>query len=358
MIFRLNPGGEAADTLVKMYLNGTETMIRLSGSFLKNLLALTLALAKENKKVSGKIALGKMLKETRDLRTFSMTETQYKAFKKQAKKQGILFAAVRDKDGKDKLVDVILPATETDRANLLFSRILYDPNLGSQSPEPPRTEKKHWWQKIFHRQKKKERNPAPEQNPVPENPNPPLKGEEKERMPENPTKPEPEIRTEYQEIFQLEVFPEPEVLSFPAEVIPPALPAPQGLERSPEGKTVEILPEQWTHNEPPLRENAAAQPETVQKDAFPLQPGLPGTRDRSPSPGRSGDMKTTPEKPSVLKRLAGFRAQLDQKNASAPEKGKDTAKGKSPVKGSDSAAKKPSVPKKLSAGKVPKTPVR
>ena len=43
----MNPGGEAADTLVKMYLNGAETMIRLSGSFLKNLLALTMALAKE-----------------------------------------------------------------------------------------------------------------------------------------------------------------------------------------------------------------------------------------------------------------------------------------------------------------------
>ena len=38
-------GGEAADQMVRMLLSGTEVVIRLSGSALKNLLALTLALA-------------------------------------------------------------------------------------------------------------------------------------------------------------------------------------------------------------------------------------------------------------------------------------------------------------------------
>ena len=38
-------GGEAADQMVRMMLTGTEVVIRLSGSALKNLLALSLALA-------------------------------------------------------------------------------------------------------------------------------------------------------------------------------------------------------------------------------------------------------------------------------------------------------------------------
>ena len=66
-------GGEAADQMVRMLLSGTEVVIRLSGSALKNLLALTLALARNHKKLSGKVNLGKMLRETRDLRQFSMT---------------------------------------------------------------------------------------------------------------------------------------------------------------------------------------------------------------------------------------------------------------------------------------------
>ena len=66
-------GGEAADQLVRMMLSGTEVAVQLSGSALKNMLALTMALAKNNKVISGKVSLGKMLRVTRDLRQFPMT---------------------------------------------------------------------------------------------------------------------------------------------------------------------------------------------------------------------------------------------------------------------------------------------
>ena len=124
-------GGEAADQMVRMLLSGTEVVIRLSGSALKNLLALTLALARNHKKLSGKVNLGKMLRETRDLRQFSMTPEQYKEFQHRARKQKLLFATVRDRDGWGKLIDVILPVTELDRANQIFQRMLY------QEPDRP-----------------------------------------------------------------------------------------------------------------------------------------------------------------------------------------------------------------------------
>lgn len=89
-------GGEAADQMVRMLLSGTEVVIRLSGSALKNLLALTLALARNHKKLSGKVNLGKMLRETRDLRQFSMTPEQYKEFQHRARKQKLL---VRHRQG-------------------------------------------------------------------------------------------------------------------------------------------------------------------------------------------------------------------------------------------------------------------
>ena len=61
-------GGEAADQMVRMLLSGTEVVIRLSGSALKNLLALTWPLPGTIRSLSGKVNLGKMLRETRDLR--------------------------------------------------------------------------------------------------------------------------------------------------------------------------------------------------------------------------------------------------------------------------------------------------
>lgn len=120
-------GGEAADQLVRMLLSGTEVSVRLGGSALKNLLALTMALAKNNKTLSGKVNLGKMLRETRDLRQFPMTPEQYKQFARLAKKQKILFSAIHDRDDRGKLIDVILPVTELDRANMIFERLAYMP---------------------------------------------------------------------------------------------------------------------------------------------------------------------------------------------------------------------------------------
>lgn len=127
-------GGEAADQLVRMMLSGSEVAVRLSGSALKNLLALTMALAKNHKTISGKVNMAKMLRETRDVRRFAMSPEQYQAFKKRAGKQKILFSAIRDTDGHGKVVDVIMPVTEIDRANLIFERIQY---LGQPEQEPP-----------------------------------------------------------------------------------------------------------------------------------------------------------------------------------------------------------------------------
>lgn len=66
-----------------------------------------------------------------------MSPEQYQAFKKKAGKQKILFSAIRDTDGHGKVVDVIMPVTEIDRANMIFERIHY---LGrpEQVQQPPR----------------------------------------------------------------------------------------------------------------------------------------------------------------------------------------------------------------------------
>lgn len=127
-------GGEAADQMVRMMLSGTEVALRLGGSALKNLLALTMALARNDKALSGKVNMKKMLRETRDLRLFPMSPEQFKQFQKHAKKQKILFSAIKDRDGKGRVIDVVMPATELDRANQIFERMLYQ-GAARQAPE-------------------------------------------------------------------------------------------------------------------------------------------------------------------------------------------------------------------------------
>ena len=120
-----------------MMLSGSEVAVRLSGSALKNALALSMALAKNHKTISGKINLAKMLRETRNVRKFTMSPEQYQEFRKRAGKQKLLFSAIRDTDGHGKVVDVIMPVTEIDRANLIFGRIQYlgRPEQEQQGPQ-------------------------------------------------------------------------------------------------------------------------------------------------------------------------------------------------------------------------------
>ena len=130
-------GGEAADQLVRMLLSGGEVAVRLGGSAATNLRAMSLALAKNHKKISGKVRMGKMLQQTRDLRVFPMTQEEYREFRLKAREPKLLYAAIqnsRDSNGPNSMVDVVMPATEVERANLVFQKMMY------QQPEFPRKE--------------------------------------------------------------------------------------------------------------------------------------------------------------------------------------------------------------------------
>lgn len=163
-------GGEAADQLVRMMLASGEVAVRLSGSALKNVLALTLALARDHKKIYGKVNLGRMLRETRDLRQFPMTPEQYRQFHKLAKRQKLLYSSIRDRDGRGRLIDVILPVTELDRANQIFERMLYQEPARREEQAPQREREKPAQERAGALQERQE--PGKEQRQGEEAPGP------------------------------------------------------------------------------------------------------------------------------------------------------------------------------------------
>ena len=116
-------------------LTGTEITLRLTASAAKNLLALSVALAKQHKQISGKTQMKKILKDTRDIRVFPMTRAQYRAFQKKAKPFRLRYASIRDRDGGGQ-IDLVLPATELERANLVFEKMFYRQEDKASSKEP------------------------------------------------------------------------------------------------------------------------------------------------------------------------------------------------------------------------------
>ncbi len=79
---------------------------------------------------------------------------------KLAKKHKLLFSVIKDKDDKGKLIDVILPVTELERANAIFERILY-----TLPPEPERKPAKPLQQghEVFQPERQVQERQAPEQ---------------------------------------------------------------------------------------------------------------------------------------------------------------------------------------------------
>lgn len=274
-------GGEAADQMVRMMLSGTEVAVRLSGSALKNLLALTMALASNRKTLSGKVNMGKMLRETRDLRRFPMTPQQYKQFQKLAKKHKLLFSVIKDKDDKGKLMDVILPVTELDRANAIFERILY-----TLPPEPERKpvkplQKGH---EVFRERQAPERE-APEQVQVKRQEQP--RDKPRERQP-------PERRT-------------PVLKPQEAPVRPP----------QPQREVSQRSAEQGRQEAP-----------VAQRQGDKGKNGSRSERDShvikisSSIPKESGTTRGTSERPSIEARLQGYRGQGKKPSAPAKVKAK------------------------------------
>ena len=280
-------GGEAADQMVRMMLSGTEVMVRLSGSALKNMLALTMALASNRKVLSGKVNMGKMLRETRDLRRFPMTPEQYKQFKKLAKKHKLLFSVIKDKDDRGKLMDVILPVTELDRANAIFERILY-----TLPPEPERRPAKPLQRghEVFQPERQAQERQAPEQAPVRRQERP--KDKPRERQPPERKKP----------VLQPQEAP----------VRPPQ-----------SQREVSQRSEEQGRQQAPV-----TQRQVKEKNGSRSERDSHVIKISSSIPKESGAMRGTSERPSIAARLEAHRAQVRRPSAPAREKAKSVAKNR------------------------------
>ena len=276
-------GGEAADQMVRMMLSGTEVAVRLGGSALKNLLALTMALAHNRKTLTGKVNMGKMLRETRDLRRFPMTPQQYKQFKKLAKKHKLLYSVICGKDDRGKLMDVILPVTELDRANAIFERILYQ-----MPPEP-------------------ERKPAKELQQGREVFQPERQAPEKERQPQEKAK---QAQPRERQASRKEKAVSGPVRGRQGQVklqrSESQQPAKQGRQEAPVGQRQEDTPKKGSRSE---------------RDS-------PVIKISSSIPRESGTARGTSERPSIEARLQAYRAQSRKPSAPAKVKAKTKSQAK------------------------------
>lgn len=119
----MNTSGDAAESIVRMSLQGLEVAVRLSGSGAKNIAALMIAILKDQKQTKGKTRLTNMLKSGKELKVFTVKEEELRKFTEEAKRYGVLFCALKSR-GKsvDGMVDIMVRAEDASKINRIVDR--------------------------------------------------------------------------------------------------------------------------------------------------------------------------------------------------------------------------------------------
>lgn len=114
---------EAAETLMKITLEGTELMLRMSGSAAAYLAPVIVAKLQDKKESPGKTKLINLLKSEKPLKIFTIKSEDVKEFRRQAKRYGINYAELKQqKSDTDNAVDIIVKAEDAARVNRIVER--------------------------------------------------------------------------------------------------------------------------------------------------------------------------------------------------------------------------------------------
>lgn len=114
--------GEAADQVVRMSLNGVEVAAKLSGAAAKQIAVMLYAILKDQKKTKGKTRLTSMLKSGKELKVFAVKDEDLQKFCTEAKKYGVLYCVLKDRDANDGITDIMVRAEDASKINRIFER--------------------------------------------------------------------------------------------------------------------------------------------------------------------------------------------------------------------------------------------
>ena len=135
----MNLGSEPADQIVRYTLEGAEVALKLSGLAAKNFAIFVYAVLKDQKKTRGKTHLVRMLKEQRPLKFFTVPSSQMREFAQEAKKRGLLFVPIRNKQNPGE-VELVVFADDAAKVNRVMDRLNLDfvkSQAGGAAPEHP-----------------------------------------------------------------------------------------------------------------------------------------------------------------------------------------------------------------------------
>ena len=270
--------GDAAEQVVRMSLETGEVAVKLAGTGAKQLAILLYAILREQKKTKGKTRLTNMLRSGKELKVFAVKDTDLQLFCREAKKYGVLYCVLKDRDATDGLTDIMVRAEDASKINRIFERF----DLATVDMAEIRSEIER------------------------------SRAEQATDQPETPAAAEPMTEQETEEFLDALFSPVPEQEG--------ELPAPERT--APEQEMDEFL--EALLGPDPAKEEGQNQNPTEGRVAKSRQ-SEPTSRPKEPAGEDISDPQER-SRPSVRKEIEGIKAERREKAASSREQAK-TAKG-------------------------------
>ena len=114
--------GDAAEQVVRLSLETGEVAVKLAGEGAKQLAILLYAILREQKKTKGKTRLTNMLRSGKELKVFAVKDSDLQLFCREAKKYGVLYCVLKDRDATDGITDIMVRAEDASKINRIFER--------------------------------------------------------------------------------------------------------------------------------------------------------------------------------------------------------------------------------------------
>jgi len=127
----MSSGGEAADQVVRLAFDGAEHVLRIAGTGAEHILALLMAALKPppkgqkqpKHKLRGRERLRTMLKSGAELKFFEIKGKDLKEFAAAAKKYGLTYCVLRQKDCEHSMVEIMAKAEDAARISRIMEKL-------------------------------------------------------------------------------------------------------------------------------------------------------------------------------------------------------------------------------------------
>lgn len=123
----MNQGGETADQMVRMTLQGIEVVsdiaLKIGGEATRTLASTLYAIITEQKKVRGKTSLDHLIQIEKDLKVFTIRQEDLKLFCTEAKRYGVLYSVLTEKNNTSGICEIMVKASDAPKLSRIIDKL-------------------------------------------------------------------------------------------------------------------------------------------------------------------------------------------------------------------------------------------